>query len=246
MTKNCLLVRVVLGMSLIFILTSPAPGQSQTSDTETLVWPEVDGHLQLPSHLRALAFAGYEQGVSYSFQQWYAAAALGYQFKPILREHLRNIDPDKEHYFVFGGGYEFLRTIQSGRLKDENRITIDGTPGFRFPAQFLARDRNLVEFRWIDGAYSTTYRNMLMVERDFLIHRLRFSPIGSAEVFYNGAQHSWNQEWYTAGIEWPYKNLLMIETYYLRENCAGCKPTNWNVGGVTVHFFGSVRKSVTN
>lgn len=57
------------------------------------------------------------------------AAALGYQFKPIRREHLENIDPEKEHYFLFGGGYEFLRTIQSGKMKDENRITIDVTPG---------------------------------------------------------------------------------------------------------------------
>ena len=237
MKESCLF-KMLLGMSVIFILCSRSASQSQTSQTETLVWPEVDGHLQLPSHLRVLAFAGFEQGVNYSFQQWYAAAALGYQLKPVLREHLRNIDPDKEHYFVFGGGYEFLRTIQSGRLIDENRITIDGTPGFRFPAQFLARDRNLVEFRWIDGAFSTTYRNMLIIQRDFLIHGFRFSPFGSAEVFYNGAQHSWNQEWYTGGIQWLYKSLLMIETYYRRESCAGCKPASWNVGGVTLHFFG--------
>jgi hypothetical protein len=245
MKKNCVL-KTLLGVSVIFILCSRSASQSQTSQTETLVWPEVDGHLQLPSQLRVLTFAGFEQGVNYSFQQWYAAAALGYQFKPILREHLKDIDPDKEHYFVFGGGYEFLRTIQSGRLTDENRITIDGTPGFLFPARVLARDRNLVEFRWIDGAYSTTYRNMLMVQRNLLIHRLRFSPFGTAEVFYNGAQHSWNQQWYTGGIQWPYKSFLMIETYYRRENCTGCKPANWNVGGVTVHFFGDIKKPVTN
>src|SRR5580698_3420646 len=85
-------------------------GWGQTSSTETEAWPEVDAHIQLPSHLRILTFAGLEQGIGYPFQQWYAAAALGYQFKPILREHLLNIDPDKEHYLVFGGGYEFLRT----------------------------------------------------------------------------------------------------------------------------------------
>ncbi len=173
----------------------------------------------------------------HSYQQWYASAGLGYQFKPILREHLINIDPDKEHYLVFGGGYEFLRTNQSGKLKDENRITIDVTPGFRFPAGFLARDRNFIEFRWIDGVYSTTYRNMLSVERDFLVHRFRFAPFGSAEAFYDGSKHSWDQEWYTAGVQSPYKRLFMVETYYRRENCPTCKPANWNVGGVTLHFF---------
>jgi hypothetical protein len=229
--------RVAIAWAILTISCSCTCGQSPRQTTETEVWPEVDAHVQFASNLRVLAFTGLEQGVGYSFQQWYTAAALGYQFKPILREHLRNIDPDKERHFLFGGGYEFLRTSQSGTVKDENRITVDMTLGFRPTSTFLARDRNWVELRWINGAYSTTYRNMLSVERDFLVHGFRFTPYGSAEVFYNGAQHSWNQEWYTAGIEWPYKRLLMVDTYYRRENCDSCNPTSWNVGGVTLNFF---------
>jgi hypothetical protein len=229
--------RVAIAWAILTISCSCTCGQSPPQTTETEVWPEVDAHVQFASNLRVLAFTGLEQGVGYSFQQWYTAAALGYQFKPILREHLRNIDPDKERHFLFGGGYEFLRTSQSGTVKDENRITVDMTLGFRPTSTFLARDRNWVELRWINGAYSTTYRNMLSVERDFLVHGFRFTPYGSAEVFYNGAQHSWNQEWYTAGIEWPYKRLLMVDTYYRRENCDSCNPTSWNVGGVTLNFF---------
>jgi hypothetical protein len=236
MNKNCLL-KILLGMAFMLVFCPGAASQSQPKDTETQVWPEVDVHLQLPSHLRVLAFSGLEQGVGFPFQQWYAAGALGYQFKPILRPHIKNIDPDKEHYFVFGGGYEFLRTIQSGKVTHENRVTIEGTPGFRLPAEFLVRDRNWIELRWIDGAYSTTYRNMLTVERDFLVHGFSFSPYGSAEVFYDGAKHSWNQEWYTAGVQWPYKHLLMLDTYYKREHCDTCTPANWNVGGVTVNFY---------
>ncbi len=222
---------------MVALFCSGAAGQSQTADTETQVWPEVDLHLQLPSHLRVLAFSGLEQGINYSYQQWYAAAALGYQFKPILREHVLNIDPDKEHYLVFGGGYEFLRTTQLGVVKNENRMTIDVTPGFLLPAKILVRDRNWIEFRWIDGTYSTTYRNMVTIERGFLVHSFRFSPFASAEVFYDSPKHSWNEEWYTAGIQWPYKSLLMVETYYKREHCDTCSPTNWNVGGVTLHFY---------
>src|SRR5271169_2461980 len=241
MKKRCLLT-VFLGLSLVTLLCSGAAGQSQTDDTETQVWPEVDLHLQLPSHLRVLSFVGLEQAAGYPFQQWYAAAALGYQFKPILREHLLNIDPDKEHYLVFGGGYEFLRTTQSGIVKHENRVTIDVTPGFLLPVKILVRDRNWVELRWIDGTYSTTYRNMVTVERGLLIHGFRFSPFGSAEVFYDSPKHAWNEEWYTAGIQWPYKSLLMLETYYKRENCSTCNPTDWNVGGVTLHFYFSKPK----
>jgi hypothetical protein len=236
--KRLVLLGVLLGGFLLAAFCSSAVGQSPTDTTETEVWPEADVHIQLPANWRILAFTGLEQGVGYPFQQWYAAAALGYQFKPILKPHIKNIDPDKEHYFVFGAGYEFLRTVQSGEVHHEDRITIDATPGFRLPGEILVRDRNWIELRWIDGAYSTTCRNQLMVERDFLFSNgFRFSPFGSAEVFYNGSRHSWNEEWYTAGIEWPYKRSLMLETYYRREDCHGCTPTNWNAGGVTLNFY---------
>lgn len=235
--KNSRLLRTILKMSLLLIFCSAADAQPQTSSTDTQAWPEVDFHVQMTSNLRILTFAGTEQGIGFPFQQWYAAAALGYQGKPILREHLLNIDPDKERYFLAGGGYEFLHTTDSGKQKDENRVTLDGTFGFRPTARLLMRDRNWIELRWIDGVYSTTYRNMLTVERDFLVRGFRFSPYGSAEVFYNGAQHSWDTQWYTGGVEWPYKRLFEIDAYYRREHCDTCSPTNWNVGGVTLSFY---------
>jgi hypothetical protein len=231
-----------ISLSLVLAVCSNSAGQAQTSSTETEIWPEGDAHIQLPSHLRVLAFTGLEQGIGFPFQQWYSAGALGYQFKPILRQHLINIDPDKEHYLVFGGGYEFLRTVQSGVVQHENRITIDGTPGFRLSARWLVRDRSWLELRWIDGKYSTTYRNMITVERDFLVRGFRFTPYGSAEVFYDGPKHSWDQDWFTAGAQWPSKRLLMLETYYRREHCNTCTPRNWNAAGITLNFyFGSTR-----
>ena len=231
-----------IGWLLALVLLSNAVGQAQTSSTEAEIWPEGDVHIQMPSHLRVLAFTGLEQGIGFPFQQWYSAAALGYQFKPILREHLLNIDPDKEHYLVFGGGYEFLRTAQSGAVHHEDRITIDGTPGFRVSSRILLRDRNWLELRWIDGTYSTTYRNQLSVERDFLVHGFRFTPYGSAEVFYDGPKHSWDQEWYTGGVQLPSMRRFMFETYYRREHCNTCTPVNWNAVGMTLNiYFGNMK-----
>ena len=238
-TRRCLSATrvILLGLAVATMFCLGAAGQSQTSATETQVWPEVDAHVQLPSHFRVLAFSGLEQGVGFPYQQWYAASGLGYQWKRISKPHLENIDRDKEHYLVFGGGYEFLRTIQSGKITDENRLILDGIFNVRPSGRFLVTDRNRVEFRWINGVYSTTYRNKLTVERDFLLRGFRFSPYGAVEVFFNGAQHSWNQEWYYAGIQWPYKRLFMLDTYYLRQHCTTCKPTNWNAAGVTLNFY---------
>jgi hypothetical protein len=234
MIARCPQAGVILGLILV---TITGAAQASAQSTETEFWPEGDAHIQFKSNMRVLAFSGLEQGAGYPFQQWYAAAALGYQFKPILAPHWENIDPDKEHYLLFGGGYEFLRTAQSGNVKHENRITIDATPNFRVTPRYLVRDRNWIELRWIDGNYSTTYRNLLALERDFLAHGVRFTPFGTVEVFYDGSKHSWDQEWYTGGVQFPYKHSFMLETYYRREHCATCTPENWNAGGITFHFF---------
>jgi hypothetical protein len=219
------------------IFSVAAFGQSQPTLTESEFAPEVDAHIQLRSQLRILALAGGEQGIGYPFQQWYTGAGLGYQFKSILRPHIENIDPDKEHYFLFGAGYEFLRSTQSGKINTENRFTIDLTPNYRLPGEFLVRDRNWIELRWINGAYLTTYRNMISVERDFFVHGFHFLPYGTAEFFYDGAKHSWNEQWYTAGVYFPYKRVLMVDTYYRRENCVTCTPSYWNVAGLSVNFY---------
>jgi hypothetical protein len=207
------LATLLIALAFLAIFPFGALAQSQPSDTETQVRPEADLRWQLPHNLSVISFSGVEQGVDYSYQQWYVATGLGYQFKPILRPHRENIDPDKEHYLVFGGGYEYLRTVQSGVVKHENRFNIDFTPGYRLPYDFLIPDRNWIELRWIGGAYSTTYRNMLSLEHDVVIRGFHFVPYGSAESFYDGAKHDWKEQYYTGGIEWPYKKSSMIDTF---------------------------------
>jgi len=43
---------ILLGLSLATMFCSGVAGQSQKSITEAEVWPEVDAHVQLPSHFR--------------------------------------------------------------------------------------------------------------------------------------------------------------------------------------------------
>ncbi|MGC1295646.1 MAG: hypothetical protein WA869_11440 [Alloacidobacterium sp.] len=90
----------------------------------------------------------------------------------------------------------------------------------------MMRDRNWVELRWIDANYSTTYRNLVSVEVDLLAHGFRFTPYGTAEFFYDGSKHSWDQEWYTGGVQMPYKRVFMLKTYYRQERCPSCTPAN--------------------
>jgi hypothetical protein len=75
----------------------------------------------------------------------------------------------------------------------------------------------------------------MLSERDLFVHGLHFIPDGSAAVFYDAVSDSWNQEWYAAGTWWPYKHVLMLDTYYRRENCNNCNPRS-RKAGVTLNL----------
>ena len=39
------------------------------------------------------------------------------------------------------------------------------------------------------------------------------------------------------GVEWPYKTVLKLNTYYLRQDCTTCSPGNLNVAGLSLNYF---------
>ena len=218
---------------MIAILSLPVSAQSQTAGE---FWPAIDVHYQFADSLRLLGFAGLKKGEEGHQQQWNTGLGLGYQWKDISKPHLKNIDPDKERTLLFGAGYEYLRTV-SQKPKSEDRFVLEAVPGFRPLSRLLVRDRNRVEFRWVNGVYSTRYRNNLSLDYDITAGEFRFTPYTSAEVFYDGAKDSWSQERYSAGVEWPYRRILMLQTYYLRQNCTTCSPAHLNVAGLSLNFF---------
>jgi len=228
----------VLGIiaGLCVYVSAHCSASAQQPQTAGEFWPAVDAHVQFSDNLRLLALTELKRGGDLSYQQLAAGLGLGYQLKTITKPHLENIDPDKEHTFLFGGGYEYLHTV-SGKPKYENRLVAEALAGTRPISRFLVRDRNRVEFRWVNGVYSTRYRNDLSLEYDVTVGTFRFTPYTSAEVFYDSAKASWSQEQYTWGLDWPYKRLLMLETYYLRQNCPTCSPTHLNVAGLTLNLY---------
>jgi hypothetical protein len=134
----------------------------------------------------------------------------------------------------FGGA---LQTFQSATASYENRLASQAIAAFRLASRILITGRNRVEFRWANGSYSTRYRNDLYGEYDIKVRKVRLNPYASAEVFYDGATSSWNEEQYTAGIEWLLQTHFTIQIYYLRQNCTTCNPQHQNVGGLALIFF---------
>jgi Protein of unknown function (DUF2490) len=216
------------------ILTIPTSVLAQTQTTSEF-WPTLNAKFQMPHKWRALAFAGLKKGEENRYQQLNAGLGFGRQLKLIRKPHPENVDSDKEHTFVLAGGYERLQTLESGMPKNENRLVLQATSGFRPLSRLLLSDRNRIEFRWQDSGYSTRYRNNAQVLYDVIVREFHFSPYGSAEFFYDGAKGEWSREQYTAGIEWQLVHKLSVQTYYLRQNNTS-NPKHLDVGGLTLNL----------
>jgi len=209
---------------------------AQTPATGGQVWSTANLFVRLPSHLQLIVGGEANIGTNYAYQQWSGTMGLTYQWKRIGKlQHLVNINQDKESRVVFGTGYQYLWTEQDGATSYEDRAAVDVTPRVRPHARWLVEDRNRVEFRWVNGEYSTRYRNLLAVERDIRIDRFRFTPYVSGEFFYNGATQSWDEQQYAVGVQWPYRRVLMLQTYYLRQHTTSA-PDNVNVVGLTLNM----------
>jgi hypothetical protein len=242
MTISRLLEKIISALTIALAFSLHASAQSSSPSTAGEFWPAVDAHIQLADNLRLLGFVGLKNGEEFPYQQLNTGIGLGYQWKRISKLHLENIDQDKEHVLVFGTGYEYLQTFQSGQEKSENRWVLQATPALRPLSRLLVRDRNRIELRWVNGVYSTRYRNNLSLEYDLTVRNFRFTPYASAEIFYDGAKSSWNEEQYTVGLQWPYKRILMLETYYLRQHTTSSSPAYLNVGGLTLNIYFANKK----
>ena len=157
--------------------------------------------------------------------------------KRILKRHRDDINEENEYNLVVGGGYEFLKTNQINSTKVEHRVLVESTPKYMLPARFLVQDRSRIEFRWNGGTYNFRYRNKLTVDRPFKINKFRFQPYASGELFWDRNHHAWNENQYAFGVQFPYKKLLMLDTYFLRQNCTTCSQDPVGVFGIKLNFY---------
>ena len=222
---------------MLLALGSARDGFAQLPSTGTQGWYTGNVWVQFPGHLRFLGTAELNAGTNYSYDQWIAGGAFAYQWKHINRiDHLVNINSDKESRVVAGLGFEYLWTDKEGKSSGEDRVVLLATPRYRPWGRWLLEDRNRLEFRWVDGDYSTRYRNRVTVERDLLVHAFRFTPYASAELFYDFASGTIDEQQYAVGIQWPYRRLFMVETYYLYQY-SHSSPDNINVFGITLNVY---------
>lgn len=208
----------------------------QVHDPEWEARSKIQSAVDLLPRTRLETWVEMQDGLNFSFRRWRTGGLLNKRMKPILNLLLRDIDEDDDYYLVLGGGYEYLHTNARGRLLIDNTIIAYATPHVAF-AGLLLSNRNRAEFRWINGVNDFRYRNRLTVNRQSRIGTFRFAPYTYGELFYNSRLHSWNHREYAAGVQFPHKSGLMLDTYLLRETCTGCRHGSVDMIGVTLNFY---------
>jgi hypothetical protein len=211
-----------------------ASGQAPDVGWETR--PKVMAAIELFPRTRIETWGELQHGVNFSFQRWRAGALLDRRMKPILKPHRVDIDEDNEHYLEFGSGYEYLHTVQNGSKRIENRIIAQVTPRVLFKGLLLS-DRHRAEFRWVNGVYDFRYRNKVVIGDRLQARSFRFTPYASGELYYDRNHHSWNQNQYGLGVQFPYKKRWMLDTYLLHQNCTTCSQNSVNMLGATLNFY---------
>jgi hypothetical protein len=220
-----------------FFAVLALPASAQTLESAGAFWPALDVHVPLAPSLKLLAYGELKTDEEFPYRQADFGATFTFQMRPILMPHRVNADTDKEHLVALGAGYEHLTTVESGVDKFENRILLDATPRVRPFSRLLLADRNRFEFRWVNGDDSTRYRNKASAEVDVDLGRIALTPYASAEFFYDTSKGAWIEQQYAAGIQFPYRKIVMLDLYCLRQNCPGCDPLHLDVLGLKVNVY---------
>lgn len=237
---------IIVTLTALLLLLIGSDVFAQSSEPSKEFWPKVNIVFELFPKTRVELEAAKQSGEDLARTQKKFGVIGSYRMKRLVKGLILDIDDEKNYTFVLGVGYEHLFTDDNGSEKSENRIVIQGTPHYSIPkTRVLLQDRSRVEFRWVNNVYSTRYRNKLTVERPLKIEKLRFTPYTSGELFYDGQHHRWNQNRYAFGVILPYKKLLQLDAYFLRQNCTTCKEEHVNVFGLTLTLFFDLQKKKT-
>jgi hypothetical protein len=228
---------------LVLPLTAAGMTQAQTSDSAKEFWPTVKATIELRPKTRVQLYTGKQNGEDLARTQWTYGVMGSYRMKRLVQVGFDDIDDEKNHILTLGAGFEYLRTNDDDSVKTERRIVVQGTPTYLIPGTGLhLQDRNRIEFRWVNGAYSTRYRNKLTVQRSLKLHRFSFTPYSMGELFHDGKSRSWNENQYGFGVIFPYKKLLSLDSYFVHQNCTTCKEPHVNALGLTLNIFVNLKK----
>ena len=220
---------------LVVLLFFCAAVHAQAADeTRKEIWPEVDFYFPLHERFRLVVAAGTEKaGETRDATEGQAGVYLDCFFRKRI-----TLRAGYRHGFELGSYQPF----------SEHRVVVDQTFHKTLPRAFVFTDRNRQELRWVNGDFSTRFRNRATIEKTFIIGKRSFVPYGSGEFFYDTRFNTFNRVRLTFGTEIVFakreswlmniRRQRVLDVYYLFQTDSRSQPSRLHAIGITfgVHF----------
>jgi hypothetical protein len=223
---------------LVTLLVAASAGAQSSGPTTDEFWPELNYFQRLSDNARAMvqASAAITDG-DIASEAYGANLDLFLKPKPFQTYVLgaQSVILDRHLLGTLRLGYRYSDTPpDDGQIgKVQNRLLVEVT-GRQYLWSILVSDRNGFDWRWINGQYSTRYRNRLRIEHTGTIGSYQITPYANAEVIYLVSGGYWNQIRYQAGLVLPVIRHVSTEIYYNRSHLWNPKPGNINALGLKV------------
>jgi hypothetical protein len=218
----------------LLVLFAALPARSQET---AQFWPEVDTYVKINPTFRLMFNASTTQEAGNTIGSQFGANLdmFARPFLKLKRFTVFQLDESKSRPLTIRIGYNRLPT--PGK-PTESRAVLDATPRYPLKAGFLVADRNRADLRWINGDFSWRYRNRLMVERTFAIHKYHFTPYVRGEAYYVSTARKWSRTTEDMGFLFPIRRRAEIEPYYEHMNDTSKSPNQQTHGiGVVLSLY---------
>lgn len=213
---------------LLFVFVSNSQAQ-QSTETKREIWPEFDVFLPVKDQFRLIFTVGSQKASeTKDGLEGHVSASLDYFIK---------------NRITLRAGYRYGFSLDASDPFREHRISTDQSFHKPLPRDFVLSDRNRQEFRWVNGDFSTRFRNRVMLEKTFAINERSLVPYGSGEIFYDSRFSTFNRVRLIAGTEIHFRKhevwLLnvrrqqILNLYYLWQRDTRSQSKNLHALGIT-------------
>jgi hypothetical protein len=211
--KSC--TRGVLAGLIVLCAGSAAYAQS------TQLWPELGVFARLNDNMRFYFLATTVKEEKNSTEGEFGPN-LDFYHRP-LRDPKRfrglPLDESKHRFLLLRVGYRYLHSYTGD--PEEHRAVLEATGRYPLVAGLLVSNRGRVDLRFIGAENSWRFRNRLSIEREIAIGRVRMTPYGRGEVYYDSRFGEWSRTEWIVGAALPFHKRLEFESYFNYQNDTG-------------------------
>ena len=220
---------------MIFVLTVSV---ARCENTTNEFWPEVGAFFTVAENMRIVVTAKRERDVDFVNNEVGADLEISVRrFRPLLFGHLVEQDATRAKRITVRAGYRYKRSLNTGLPVNEHRPTAEFTLRWVFPEGFLMSNRSRGELRFVNGAFSWRYRDLLKFDRELRVGHYDLTAYASTEVFFDSRTSRWDRFRFTGGMVFPLGKHMAVEPYYTRQVAPYARPRNINAVGLVVQFY---------